>query len=86
VNIEFAASAPKTPMVWVPPEVCAKLVREFGLNPASALNGRTICVRCRVEHYGGFLTEWKDRLQLTVQDAHDLWLVADDPASPATAP
>jgi tetratricopeptide (TPR) repeat protein len=84
VNIEFATSAAL--MVWVPTDVYEKLVRENGPDAIEALRGRTICIHGRVEYYAGFVPEWQDRLEFKVQDAHQFWLVADEPSSPASVP
>jgi hypothetical protein len=84
MNIEFVGGDAHSVLVWFPPNVYAPLARALSRNPASILEGRTILIRGRVERYGGFRPEWKDRLQVTVTDPHQFWIVTDEGASETT--
>jgi hypothetical protein len=86
LNIEFAGGDARALMVWVPPDTYAPLLKAFGANSANALTGRTILVRGRIDRYGGRRDDWKDRLQLTLTDPQQLWIVDDGGPSEATQP
>jgi hypothetical protein len=80
LNLELAGGL----LVWIPPPVYAEFQRKIGGSPDQLID-QTVLVSGRLSKYGGHRSEWRDRLQVTLDDASRISLVAKD-AKPSTAP
>ena len=75
-NIEFIGPDAGTLLIWSPTNTYAGLATAFGQDLDAALNNRIVRVTGRLAPYRGGRPDWKDRLQITLDDASNLNIVA----------
>src|ERR1043166_8654822 len=80
-NIELAGAGPDPVLIWVPVATYPKIISAFGEDIAKALTDHPIRVTGRLGKYGGRPPDWKERLQITLDDAAKLKLVASSDES-----
>ena len=80
-NIELAGAGPDPVLIWVPVATYPKIISAFGEDLAKALTDHPIRVTGRLGKYGGRRPDWKERLQITLDDAAKLKLVASSDES-----
>jgi len=86
INIELAGPDVGSLLVWVSPDSYVKFTKEFGQNPEALLINHSIRVSGRLSRYAGRRPDWKDRLQMTLDDPSQISIVGDEPISPTTIP
>jgi hypothetical protein len=79
LNLELAGGL----LVWVPPGIYAQLQQSIDENPARRFAGCTIAASGVLANYGGRRNDWKGRLQVTLDDPKQLWIVDDATAGAA---
>ena len=85
-NIEFDGDGPNTPLVSIAPSVCEKFAARFGQNPGVAINDRNIQVSGRLGTYAGRRNDWKERLQISLEDPDSIIVLATEPDSGSSSP
>jgi tetratricopeptide (TPR) repeat protein len=81
LNVELAGPEPSSLLVWIPPNVYTEFAKVFGEDPTAALMNRTIRASGPLNKYGGRKADWKNRLQITLDDPPDLTILPTDPPS-----
>jgi hypothetical protein len=71
-------------VLGVSPKSYAKVAKELGQDPTALLIDRSIRVSGRLSEYGGKRADWKDRLQITLDDPSQLSILSGDASSPTT--
>jgi hypothetical protein len=75
LNIDFNGPDGMRLFCWVPPPAMAKFQAALGPNFEATLPGREIIAKGVLARYGGRRAEWKQRVQLTLNDPAQLQFV-----------
>jgi len=75
-NIELAGSGPNPVLIWVPIGSYPKVISAFGEDLGKTLTNQAVRVTGRLGKYGGRRVDWKERLEITLDDPAKLRLVA----------